>query len=779
MKTMMRCLAILVVLCGLQPTHSSAQALETPLNILPGVVVLPLADQEIGDKGGSPAGPPWTVERIEDPHFFSQAAQAKHNLKVDSTGSPHIVYGGDHLYHTWWGLGTWHTEVVDSALNVGSYASLAIDGVDKLHVAYYDATNGDLKYATNRYGYWLISSLVSSGNVGAGTDIGVSGQDPYIVYRDSTNAHLMLLFMENGTIYETPEIISGSLVPLNFAMASRSFLEIHVVFNSTHDTGSGLEGTLYYTSSTQPSPWTPDATPFTGDSTMGTLADIAIDTNGYPHVVFGYADGEVQITRYLYSNDHGVSWYPFGQAQGVLSGFPQGLTLVLNPGNQPTVALQEGGKLYKYTCSNVSEVWASELVDSRSGTGFYPAVALYPAGTSNAGNPAFAYLDDPTGKEIYLNYREIYLGNWWPDNLTQQRPDQSKKVGACSTTLTGPDGSPWVVYSGEPTKKLYFKRFYNGTWQAPQEIGATQGGTINCAHAASVGGGKAGVLFTTESADLLYTTITCTGTSCNIPAATTIQNGIGTPLSFIDLTLDSGGYAHAVYLSSGTPRQILYWDQSNDPPTVRFGPQAPDDGFSYTEHPVSIGRTSGGTLHVAFETIDYWDSLWYVNWSLRGGWSPLERRSVDEQEIHAGISLSLNSSGDPGIVYSTIYNPSQLFAQQRNCSILPCTWSSPQVVDSWAAASAYHLPSLVTDEQNHYRISYTQIASGTRYLQYVHINGAQMEFRPVFIDAGLGLMSSLALSPSGLGRISFNDAANGDLMFAWQNVQVFLPMVKK
>jgi hypothetical protein len=778
MKTIMRCLVILVVLCGLQPTHSSAQAPDLPLDSLPGAAVLPPADQEIGEKGGSPAGPPWTVERIEDPHFFSQAAPAKHNLKVDSTGSPHIVYGGDHLYHTWWGLGTWHTEVVDSALNVGSYASLAIDGVDKLHIAYYDAANGDLKYATNRYGYWLISTLVSSGNVGAGTDIGVSGQDPYIVYRDNTNTHLMLLFMENGTIYETPENISGSLVPLNFAMASRNFQDIHVVFNSIHDTGSELEGTLYYTSSKQSSPWMPDATPFTGDANMGSLADIAVDSNSYPHVVLWYSDDEVQITRYLYSDDHGLSWTGFGEGQGVLNVIPQGLAMVLNPANQPTVALQAGGKLYKYTCESDESAWVSALVDTRNGTGFYPAVALYPTSTSNSGNPAFAYLDDPAGKAIFLNYREIYLGSWWPAESPAQ-VDQSQKVGGCSSALTGPDGSPWLVYSGETTGRLYFKRYYNGAWTAAQEIGAAQGGTINCVHAAAVGGGVAGVLFTTESADLLYTTISCSGSGCNIPTASVIQNGIGNPLTFIDLTLDASGYAHVVYLSSGTPQQILYWYQDSDGSNVSFGPQLPDDGFSYTERPVSIARTSGGTLHVAFETIDYWDSLWYVNWSLRGGWGTLERRSVDEQEIHAGISLSLNSTGDPGIVYSTIYNPSQLFTQQRNCSPLPCTWSSPQVVDFWAAANAYHLPSLVTDGQNHYRISYTQIANGTRYLQYVHVNQAQMEFRPVFIDTGLGLMSSLALSPTGSGWISFSDATNGDLLFAWQNVQVFLPMVKK
>ena len=67
----------------------------------------------------------------------------------------------------------------------------------------------------------------------------------------------------------------------------------------------------------------------------------------------------------------------------------------------------------------------------------------------------------------------------------------------------------------------------------------------------------------------------------------------------------------------------------------------------------------------------------------------------------------------------------------------------------------------------------------TVYLQYVRINGTQKEFRNVYLYPGLGSMSSLALSPTGVGRISFNDATNGDLMFAWQNVELFLPMIRR
>ena len=40
------------------------------------------------------------------------------------------------------------TLTLDSAGDVGNYCDIAIDANDRLHISYYDATNGDLKYLT-------------------------------------------------------------------------------------------------------------------------------------------------------------------------------------------------------------------------------------------------------------------------------------------------------------------------------------------------------------------------------------------------------------------------------------------------------------------------------------------------------------------------------------------------------------------------------------------------------------------------------------------------------
>jgi hypothetical protein len=75
--------------------------------------------------------------------------------------------------------------------NVGYDTSIAVDLQDKLHISYYDATNGDLKYITNITGAWVEETVDSIGEVGRYTSIGVdSSNKVHISYFDSTNGDL-------------------------------------------------------------------------------------------------------------------------------------------------------------------------------------------------------------------------------------------------------------------------------------------------------------------------------------------------------------------------------------------------------------------------------------------------------------------------------------------------------------------------------------------------------------------------------------------------------------
>ena len=53
------------------------------------------------------------------------------------------------------------------------YTSIAIDASDHAHISYYDATNGDLKYATNASGDWATSTVDNAGDAGQFSSIAV------------------------------------------------------------------------------------------------------------------------------------------------------------------------------------------------------------------------------------------------------------------------------------------------------------------------------------------------------------------------------------------------------------------------------------------------------------------------------------------------------------------------------------------------------------------------------------------------------------------------------
>jgi hypothetical protein len=96
----------------------------------------------------------WTVETVADATHQPTGAAS---IAVDSAGGVHVAYceytGEYNLNYVVKPAGstTWMLQTVDPGganVNVGEYASILIDQSDVVHIAYYDRTNHDLKYAT-------------------------------------------------------------------------------------------------------------------------------------------------------------------------------------------------------------------------------------------------------------------------------------------------------------------------------------------------------------------------------------------------------------------------------------------------------------------------------------------------------------------------------------------------------------------------------------------------------------------------------------------------------
>jgi len=97
-------------------------------------------------------GTEWAVQRIDQ-----AGAKNEFNISIalDSSNNPYISYvQGDSLKVARWTGSQWIVQTVDSFGDVGRFSSIKILSSGYPVIAYYDATNGDLKYATSLQGYW-------------------------------------------------------------------------------------------------------------------------------------------------------------------------------------------------------------------------------------------------------------------------------------------------------------------------------------------------------------------------------------------------------------------------------------------------------------------------------------------------------------------------------------------------------------------------------------------------------------------------------------------------
>jgi hypothetical protein len=140
-----------------------------------GQPVIAYYDAAFGDlKFAAYDGSDWSIETIDD----GEASQARGGAGDDDDSAA----GDDDTVEP-------PTPAVEA--DVGQYADLVVADDGQIWIAYYDATNGDLKVARGSAGSWSVNVWASEGNVGAWPSLAAAGGEVAVSFHDVDNGNLL------------------------------------------------------------------------------------------------------------------------------------------------------------------------------------------------------------------------------------------------------------------------------------------------------------------------------------------------------------------------------------------------------------------------------------------------------------------------------------------------------------------------------------------------------------------------------------------------------------
>jgi hypothetical protein len=152
--------------------------------------------------GTTPGGVPpmlWApLPVVTSPQPWSQVDDT--DMAINENGRVHVVFherATGALYHASFPEPGWVLETVDQSpgLDLGASCAIAVEPTSKrVHVAYFDATHKDLRYARkDPGGSWVRRIIEAVGEVGSHASIFIDGTGLVtIAYRDDTSRRLRI-----------------------------------------------------------------------------------------------------------------------------------------------------------------------------------------------------------------------------------------------------------------------------------------------------------------------------------------------------------------------------------------------------------------------------------------------------------------------------------------------------------------------------------------------------------------------------------------------------------
>ena len=159
----------------------------------------------------------WKTSTIDGTGVGAHKVGEYSALLVDSSGSLHVAYYDETAQALKYAKGSscgnsWTTESVDdpSGADVGKDLSMAMDSDGKISIAYYDATNKDLKLASGKSGSWSVKTLDSKGDTGQYSSLALDAAgNVSISYYNATQTALYFISKNSGTAVSQLGVAAG------------------------------------------------------------------------------------------------------------------------------------------------------------------------------------------------------------------------------------------------------------------------------------------------------------------------------------------------------------------------------------------------------------------------------------------------------------------------------------------------------------------------------------------------------------------------------------------
>ena len=432
-------------------------------------------------KLASKSGGSWSIETVDAAGDVGEYA----SLAL-SGGEPRVTYfdgGNGDLKFAYRNGGVWTSESVDTVGIVGQYTSLVVDSGDRPHVSYFDVTRGDLKYAIKGGLGWGFGPIDQAGVVGKFTSIALDDTLSRIAYYDAANGNLKLALQRfevtiNGdhlSTWDTFQMVDtkgdvgqyASLVLQQGApriaywdksredvrYASWNGIKYDVeVASSGGNVGQfpslaldaagdprisyydGLRGDLKYAAKSG-GLWQLEAVDTVG--IVGLFSSLKLDANGVPHIA--YRDSTNGDLKYAVRSGGTWTISVVDQAGDVGSY----ASLALTPQGDGRIAYWDATNHHLKLATENGGAWTTETVDPAFDAGLYLSLAL-----TSTGEPRISYYVAVNGD---LRYAAFSSGSW-----TIERADSVGDVGKFTSLVLNSSDEPRISYYDATKKVLKF-----------------------------------------------------------------------------------------------------------------------------------------------------------------------------------------------------------------------------------------------------------------------------------------------------------------------------------